>query len=426
MPIDSIPIGLEIAYDPDQQRVKNTFKENGTTTKIKYYTPGYEKDSTTSVTRQIYYINCPYGLVAINIRQKVNGVERDSLYFVDTDHIGSILALIRNNGSQAAEYSYDEWGRRRRPSNWNLYDSIPDLGFIDRGYTGHEHYDQFGLIDMNGRVYDPTIGRFLSPDPVIQSPDYTQNYNSYSYCLNNPLRYSDPSGFSAYSDPWTQQDGKYHSVEEQIAALFNGGQYGDILLWIAQHAGGGQKNEIGKLVHGGNIRFDSVTGKWVYSDEPNKGKEIKLSSTKSKNDNWYYSIIARIIIPDRISISLSANVAVFLGYGKSIELNWLTRGEEASFVPFLTNTVSKRYLGEGDVGIQMNRYWYNGPADEIRKDFVYGPSVDLDAGYLSGGTVYVGLDDTKKQVLWFGVGGGFGGTLGASVGFGDTKDGIGD
>jgi RHS repeat-associated protein len=146
----------------------------------------------------------------------------DSLYYVDSDHLGSILALIRNNGSQAAEYSYDEWGKRRRPSNWNLYDSIPNSGFIDRGYTGHEHYDQFGLIDMNGRVYDPIIGRFLSPDPVIQSPDYTQNYNGYSYCLNNPLKYSDPTGFSVYYDPWTQQDGKYHSLEEQQAA-----QYGD-------------------------------------------------------------------------------------------------------------------------------------------------------------------------------------------------------
>lgn len=63
-----------------------------------------------------------------------------------------------------------------------------------RGYTGHEHLDMFALTNMNGRVYDPVIGRFLSPDPYVQLPDFSQNYNRYSYVLNNPLMYSDPSG----------------------------------------------------------------------------------------------------------------------------------------------------------------------------------------------------------------------------------------
>jgi len=53
---------------------------------------------------------------------------------------------------------------------------------------------------MNGRVYDPLLGRFLSPDPYIQMPDFTQNYNRYSYCLNNPLLYTDPSGNYAIID----------------------------------------------------------------------------------------------------------------------------------------------------------------------------------------------------------------------------------
>ncbi len=64
----------------------------------------------------------------------------------------------------------------------------------NRGYTGHEHLAYFGLINAQGRVYDPALGRFLSPDPYIQAPDFTQNYNRYAYCLNNPLVYTDPSG----------------------------------------------------------------------------------------------------------------------------------------------------------------------------------------------------------------------------------------
>ncbi|MDZ4204655.1 MAG: RHS repeat-associated core domain-containing protein, partial [Bacteroidales bacterium] len=65
---------------------------------------------------------------------------------------------------------------------------------FDRGFTGHEYLDGFGLINMNGRVYDPFLARFLSPDPFVQAPDYSQNYNRYSYCLNNPLKYTDPDG----------------------------------------------------------------------------------------------------------------------------------------------------------------------------------------------------------------------------------------
>ncbi|HBG71531.1 MAG: hypothetical protein A2W93_05975 [Bacteroidetes bacterium GWF2_43_63] len=63
------------------------------------------------------------------------------------------------------------------------------------GYTGHEHLDKYNLINMNGRVYDPITGRFLSPDPVLQDPSNAQNYNKFSYVLNNPLKFTDPSGY---------------------------------------------------------------------------------------------------------------------------------------------------------------------------------------------------------------------------------------
>ena len=65
---------------------------------------------------------------------------------------------------------------------------------IPRGYTMHEHLDEFGLINMNSRLYSPYLSRFLAPDPYIQDPTNSQNFNRYSYCLNNPLKYTDPSG----------------------------------------------------------------------------------------------------------------------------------------------------------------------------------------------------------------------------------------
>ena len=95
--------------------------------------------------------------------------------------------------------SFDAFGRRRNPSNWT-YNNVPATYKFDRGYTGHEQLDQFGLINMNGRIYDPVLGRFLSPDIVVQDPAFTQSYNRYSYVVNNPLKYVDPSGYYRMHD----------------------------------------------------------------------------------------------------------------------------------------------------------------------------------------------------------------------------------
>lgn len=100
-----------------------------------------------------------------------------------------------SGGTPVAEYSYDPWGRARNPQTLIIYyaDSEPEL-LLGRGYTGHEYLPWFGLYNMNARLYDPLVGRFLSPDPYVQAPDFTQNFNRYSYCLNNPLKYSDKDG----------------------------------------------------------------------------------------------------------------------------------------------------------------------------------------------------------------------------------------
>ncbi|MBP9993418.1 MAG: hypothetical protein KBT67_00535 [bacterium] len=113
-----------------------------------------------------------------------------TMNYVIKDHQGSMYATI--TGNTVERYSFDAWGRRRNPQTLS-YDNVTTT--FDRGYTLHEHYDDFGLINMNGRLYDPLIARMLSPDIVIQDEQNSQAYNRYSYCFNNPLRYTDPSGY---------------------------------------------------------------------------------------------------------------------------------------------------------------------------------------------------------------------------------------
>ena len=116
----------------------------------------------------------------------------ESVHYILKDHLGSWTTITDADGNVEQELSYDAWGRRRNPNGFG-YGNVSHT--FDRGYTLHEHYDHFDLINMNGRLYDPVIGRMFSPDIVIQDEHNLQAYNRYSYCFNNPLRFTDPSGY---------------------------------------------------------------------------------------------------------------------------------------------------------------------------------------------------------------------------------------
>jgi RHS repeat-associated protein len=90
--------------------------------------------------------------------------------------------------------SFDPWGRRRNPTNWS-YINVPATFLFNRGYTRHEHLVEFDLMNMNGLVNNPALARFLSLDSFIQNPGNPQCCNRYSYCLNNLLNYTYPSGY---------------------------------------------------------------------------------------------------------------------------------------------------------------------------------------------------------------------------------------
>ncbi len=180
---------LYFSYGVDQQRKKMETKINNSLTSTKYYTAGFEREIAGSVTTDWNYISGGDGLAAIY--HVVNGT--GTLYWVAKDHLGSIMGLYNQSGVMVEEFSYDAWGRRRKPTNWS-YSGITLPALITRGYTGHEHLDKFAIINMNGRLYDPVLGRMFSPDIYVQNASSTQSLNRYTYCNNNPLKYTDPDG----------------------------------------------------------------------------------------------------------------------------------------------------------------------------------------------------------------------------------------
>lgn len=91
---------------------------------------------------------------------------------------------------------FDAWGNLKAMTDVDnqLITQDPKMLFMDRGYTGHEHLQSIGLINMNARLYDPILRKFLSPDNYVQDPFNTQSFDRFSYVFNNPLLYTDPSG----------------------------------------------------------------------------------------------------------------------------------------------------------------------------------------------------------------------------------------
>jgi RHS repeat-associated protein len=180
-----------ITYGPDRERIKSELKQNNSLIRTNYYGGLYEKVVVQGgETKEILYITGGDGLAAVYVKSSTTG---NNLYFAHKDHLGSIVSITNATGGDKKEFNYDPWGRRRNPSTWD-YANVTFSTLLNRGFTGHEHLNEFTLINMNGRVYDPILGMFLSPDNYVQAPDFSQNFNRYSYCLNNPLKYTDPSG----------------------------------------------------------------------------------------------------------------------------------------------------------------------------------------------------------------------------------------
>lgn len=189
----SIDRCLSYMYGSDHQRIYMTESDGYGVVRTKTYLGNCEFIYDEGETRALTYLTGPLGVFGVYEQAIENGqVASTTMHYIFTDHLGSITTITNDKGVVEQELSYDAWGNLRDPETWsNTFEGTP---MLDRGFTGHEHLYAFGLINMNGRMYDPVMGSFLSPDNYVASPDFSQAFNRYSYCLNNPLKYTDPDG----------------------------------------------------------------------------------------------------------------------------------------------------------------------------------------------------------------------------------------
>lgn len=246
---------VALVYGPEHQRLRQTITltsnapshmEAGTT----WYMNGpdslglsYEKEiKANGLIEHKHYLTTGGESFALHTQREgnLNGKPAKQVSYFHHDHLGSLAVISNEAGAVIERLAYDPWGKRRySDGNKDPNDTLTSA-VTDRGYTMHEHMDEMGVINMNGRVYDPTMGRFLTTDPYIQAPYYLQSFNRFAYVWNNPLHGIDPTGYgvdgaynrghgeSGYSDasrgPGTYGgNGSYHANNQDEYNRGNGG-----------------------------------------------------------------------------------------------------------------------------------------------------------------------------------------------------------
>ena len=186
-----------LEYGTARELIRQTDVKTGVTSTT-LYLPGYERVQSGATVTEKFYI----GDSAVLTKSG----STSQLRYLLQDNQGSVTTILDANGNTVENLAFDVWGKRRNPNGSPA--AAPSFLASDttnRGYTGHKMLDNVGLIHMNGRVYDPVIARFVSADPIIQSPFDLQSHNRYAYVRNNPASLTDPSGYSWWSENVTDQ-----------------------------------------------------------------------------------------------------------------------------------------------------------------------------------------------------------------------------
>lgn len=385
---------LTYTYGPDQERIKGEWKDNGASKKIRYYASNFEINEIVGGPKhEICYISSPNGLCAIYVTEipPSGGAGVGSLHYTYTDNLGSILAVTDESGAIEARQNFDAWGRRRNAITYDyLVQNTPDIHiglpglntsnpylppWLYRGYTGHEMLDEFTLINMNARLYDPVVGMMLSCDNYVQNATNTQNYNRYAYCYNNPLKYTDPDG------NWAIADDVAAGLIGMGINLVTQGLAGNITSWqsfigyAAVGASSGVASLYGSPVAGGFIQ--GVGNDFVRQMETNGWNYNGLSETN-------FSSLASAGITSGIVAGVTA------GIGNAMAPSLTPMMSRISTSPVVQRAILGGIVGTGTgaIGGGLGAAMNGGSMSDIRnatwQGALFGMAIGVTTGAVSG------------------------------------------
>jgi RHS repeat-associated protein len=175
----------------------------------------YEKHETPAGTRHVFHLvgsDVAIGEVTYTENATPSQPGTTTTAYALTDALGSTLAVADDKGTVAENDYFDLWGQRTKADGAPIDQPTLFQSLLTAGFTSQPHDDDLAVINMQGRLYDPALGRFLSADPIVGNAGFSQSWNAYSYVLNSPVDFIDPSGFECSSSTTVSDGGKTTST----------------------------------------------------------------------------------------------------------------------------------------------------------------------------------------------------------------------
>lgn len=220
-------VSIRFDYNAEQRRIRQT----GTNSSVIYVGALFQKEIRGSRTTYKHFIGTGRGIMAVKVDDSDD--TKDTILYLHTDHLGSVDVITDQSGLEKERTSFDAFGLRRLDT-WQPGNPLPlAVDNVRQGFTGHEQIDDVGLVHMNARLYDPVLGRFMTPDTIVQFPESTQGFNRYTYVDNNPLSNVDPSGHGLR--------GALSKAIKNVSSMFeDAGPFGSIIVaaWIQYYMPG--------------------------------------------------------------------------------------------------------------------------------------------------------------------------------------------
>ena len=316
-----------------------------------------------------------------------------NLRYVHLDHLGSTSVVTNTSGTEYGRIRYYPYGSTRGSSG-----SLD----TDKKFTG-QRLDSTGLYYYNARYYDPTIGRFISADTIVPNPANPQSFNRYSYCFNNPLRYTDPTG---HDPPWehVKRWVKKYIGDDPLDVLQTGLDVVGFIPGVgelADAANGGiywlRGDELNAgLSWGGCMPFlgwGATIGKWYNKAHKvtrliDTGQDIGGFLRKAGKSEERIAKVTGAFNPGAKVVKLEDNAVVYRYSGGT------TPGSGDWYTPeLLSDPVNQLSLPPGATAGQVDRYII--PAGT---EVVYGTAAAKEAWGTTGGAVQIFITDPSKLI----------------------------